>query len=259
MEETNERGIVAIIMAGGLGSRMNSDTPKVLHKIYKIPMIVHILIKLQEFKKIRDLKQIFIIVGKYKDEIKSTIEKYIKIPYITYVDQYDPKGTGHAIQCCSNELLNYKDSDAIILSGDVPLFSTISMNHLVSNLNKARIVTTEIENPAGYGRIITNNNIFERIKENNDCTIDELDIKKVNCGIYAFNVEVLLKWISEIKNNNSKGEYYLTDIVELIKNGENTEIDILEISTEKQYEIMGVNTPEQLKNLEEKFIKSLSK
>jgi len=253
-----EKDIVAIIMAGGLGARMNSDIPKVLHKIYKIPMIVHILLKLKEFRNIRNLKQILIVVGKYKEQIQNIIEEFIELPYITYIEQCDPKGTGHAIKCCSNELIKYKHCDVIILSGDVPLFSTLYMDLLTKNLNKARIVITELENSNGYGRIIINNKKFEKIKEQNDCMNEELYINKVNCGIYSFNVEILLKWISFIKNNNSQGEYYLTDIVELIKIGENIDIDMLEIPTQKQYQIMGVNTIKQLEELEIIFIKSLS-
>jgi bifunctional N-acetylglucosamine-1-phosphate-uridyltransferase/glucosamine-1-phosphate-acetyltransferase GlmU-like protein len=250
-----ERDIVAIIMAGGLGTRMNSNIPKVLHNICSIPMIVHIIFNLQEFSKYRNLKQICIIVGKYKEEIKTTIENYVKLPYITYIEQNEPKGTGHAIKCCSDCLLQYKDCDSIILSGDVPLFSYSSMISLTNNLNKARIVITEVDNPTGYGRIVINNNIFVRIKEHNECSTEELKIKKINCGIYSFNVEILLKWINCIKNDNSKKEYYLTDIIELIQFGEKIDIDTFEISTENQHEIMGVNTIEQLHILEEKFLK----
>ena len=76
------------------------------------------------------------------------------------------------------------------------------MGHYTKNLNKARIVITELENSNGYGRIIINNKKFEKIKEQNDCINEELYINKVNCGIYSFNVEILLKWISFIKNNN---------------------------------------------------------
>jgi bifunctional UDP-N-acetylglucosamine pyrophosphorylase/glucosamine-1-phosphate N-acetyltransferase len=250
------RDLVAIIMAGGLGTRMNSNTPKVLHSICSIPMIVHVLLNLEEFSKYKNLRQILIVVGKYKEEIKTTIEKYVTIPNLTYIEQADPKGTGHAIKCCSDCLSQYKDCDSIILSGDVPLFSHFSMSSLTYNLNKARIVITEMDNPAGYGRIVINNNTFVRIKEHNDCSAEELQIKKVNCGIYSFNVEILLKWIHFIKNNNSKEEYYLTDIIELIKCGENIDIETYEISPEKQHEIMGVNTIDQLRILETKFLQS---
>jgi bifunctional N-acetylglucosamine-1-phosphate-uridyltransferase/glucosamine-1-phosphate-acetyltransferase GlmU-like protein len=248
-----EKDIVAIIMAGGLGSRMNSNIPKVLHKLNKLPLIVHILLNLEVFSKRINLKQILIVVGKYRVEIQNTIEEYIKLPYITYVQQDEPKGTGHAVKCCSNELLKYNDCDVIVLSGDVPFFSPQSMFLLTQDLNNVKIVVTEMENPHGYGRIITDNYRFLRIKEHNDCSIDELNIQKVNCGIYSFNVNILLKWISNIKNNNAKEEYYLTDIIELIKEGENIDIEMIEIPIDKHYEILGINTIEQLEMLERTF------
>lgn len=244
-----EKDIVAIIMAGGLGSRMNSNIPKVLHKLNQLPMIVHILLNLKEFRKYRNLKQILIVVGKYKVEIQKTIEEFIILPYVTYIDQDEPKGTGHAVKCCSNELLKYNDCDVIVLSGDVPFFSPQSMQLLTQNLNNVRIVVTKLENPNGYGRIITDDGKFLHIKEHNDCSIEELKIQTVNCGIYSFNVNTLLKWISYIKNNNSKEEYYLTDIIQLIKEGENINIEMIDMPTDKHYEIMGVNSIDQLETL----------
>jgi bifunctional UDP-N-acetylglucosamine pyrophosphorylase/glucosamine-1-phosphate N-acetyltransferase len=117
-------------------------------------------------------------------------------------------------------------------------------------MNKVKIVTTNIDNPNGYGRIVTDNGKFVRIKEHNDCSREELEIKTVNCGIYSFEVDILLKRVPEIKNDNSKGEYYLTDIIEIIKNGENIDIEMVGIPHDKQYEITGVNTVEQLNSLE---------
>jgi len=256
MNTTNKTKVVAIIMAGGLGTRMNSTVPKVLHKLLGKPMIMHIIYNLLDLGRYYHLQNIFIVVGKYKEQIKAEIEKYITIPSITYIDQPAALGTGHAIQCCSFSLLKYTDTKTIILSGDVPMFSLKSMRALLNDVNKARIVVTDFENPHGYGRIILRNGgcgEFEKIIEHNDCTYDELLVQKVNCGIYAFDTNVLLKWLPHLQNNNSKKEYYLTDIVELIKSGENVEIELCEIHHNNQYEIMGVNTPEQLKHLEELF------
>ena len=106
-----------IIMAGGLGKRMNSSLPKVLHLINNKPMIVNII----ETVLMLNLNQIFIIVGKFKDIIQTTIEKYIVSDLIEYVIQEEPLGTGHAIQCCYNNLLLNHNLKTLILSGDVPL------------------------------------------------------------------------------------------------------------------------------------------
>jgi UDP-N-acetylglucosamine diphosphorylase/glucosamine-1-phosphate N-acetyltransferase len=245
-----EEELLVIIMAGGLGSRMNSDIPKVIHKLNGIPLIVHILNSLEIFSKRKVVKQIFIVVGKYKEIIKNTIEQFINLSNITYIEQKEPLGTGHAIMCCTKELENYYQSNVMILSGDVPLFSVDSMTKLTDKVEIARITTTELLDPTGYGRVIMRENKFIKIIEHNECSNDELKITKVNCGIYVFNIKCLLKWLPYIINNNAKGEYYLTDIIELIKKGENMNIETFELPSERQFEIAGINTIQQLNELE---------
>lgn len=261
-----DKDLVVIIMAGGLGTRMNSEFPKVIHKLNGIAMINYVIknvLQLYE-NKFFNLKKIYIVVGKYKQQIKEAIDEYFndnKIInnhnnwLIDYVNQYIPFGTGHAIQCCVSELRKYKNSNTLILSGDVPLFSTQSMCNLLNNINKIKIVVANIKNPHGYGRIITKNHIFDRIVEHNDCNSQQLTISKINCGIYAINTEILCKWIFEINNHNSKGEYYLTDIVEIIKRGENINIDLYELPAEQNIEITGINTITQLNELEFLLVK----
>jgi bifunctional UDP-N-acetylglucosamine pyrophosphorylase/glucosamine-1-phosphate N-acetyltransferase len=211
-------------------------------------MINHILHNLQ---KLKNIKQILIVVGKYRNQIQQAIESEVdlNLSNITYVNQLEALGTGHAIQCCISELIKYPNSNTLILSGDVPMFSTNSMINLINNLDKARIVITTNNNPTGYGRIIINDDKFERIVEQNDCTDEQLSILKVNCGIYSFNTEILCKWLPFITNNNKKHEYYLTDIVEIIKREENTEIELYDLPTEKIIEVIGVNTISQLNEL----------
>jgi bifunctional UDP-N-acetylglucosamine pyrophosphorylase/glucosamine-1-phosphate N-acetyltransferase len=227
---------------------MESDIPKVIHKLAGLPMINHILHNLQ---KLKNIKQILIVVGKYRNQIQQAIESEVdlNLSNITYVNQLEALGTGHAIQCCISELIKYPNSNTLILSGDVPMFSTNSMINLINNLDKARIVITTNNNPTGYGRIIINDDKFERIVEQNDCTDEQLSILKVNCGIYSFNTEILCKWLPFITNNNKKHEYYLTDIVEIIKREENTEIELYDLPTEKIIEVIGVNTISQLNEL----------
>jgi UDP-N-acetylglucosamine diphosphorylase/glucosamine-1-phosphate N-acetyltransferase len=244
------KDLVVIIMAGGLGTRMESNIPKVIHKLGGIPMINHILRNLQKLGTTINLKQILIVVGKYRNQIQEAIEDDIIMSNITYVNQPEALGTGHAVQCCINELSKYPNSNTLILSGDVPMFSTCSMFNLVNNLYKTRIIITTNENPTGYGRIIMKDGKFERIVEHNDCTAEQLNILKVNCGIYAFNTEVLCKWLPFINNNNKKHEYYLTDIVEIIKREENIEIELYDLPAEKMVEVIGVNTIAQLNELE---------
>jgi UDP-N-acetylglucosamine diphosphorylase/glucosamine-1-phosphate N-acetyltransferase len=244
------KDLVVIIMAGGLGTRMESNIPKVIHKLGGIPMINHILRNLQKLATTINLKQILIVVGKYRNQIQEAIEDDLLMSNITYVNQPEALGTGHAVQCCINELSKYPNSNTLILSGDVPMFSAGSMFNLVNNLDKARIIITTNDNPTGYGRIIIKDGKFERIVEHNDCTPKQLNILKVNCGIYAFNTEILCKWLPFINNNNKKHEYYLTDIVEIIKREENIEIELYDLPAEKMVEVIGVNTVIQLNELE---------
>ena len=246
-----DKSIVAIIMAGGLGKRMESNTPKVLHKVGGIPMINHILLNLKKISTSVNLEKVIIVVGKYKDQIKNTIEELVDLPKIVYVMQEVPQGTGHAIMCCKNELLEHPDSDVLILSGDVPLLSTYTMQKLLNMKSDVKLIITKMDDPTGYGRIVINNGKFEKIVEQKDCSKQELRIAEVNGGIYCIKSNLLCKYFSYLRNDNNQCEYYLTDIIEIIKRHEKINIDMLEIENKKKYEIIGVNTAQQLLELEE--------
>jgi UDP-N-acetylglucosamine diphosphorylase/glucosamine-1-phosphate N-acetyltransferase len=252
------KSIVAIIMAGGLGKRMESNIPKVLHKVGKIPMINHILLNLKTISASINLEKVIIVVGKYKDQIKDTIEELIDLPKIVYVMQEVPQGTGHAIMCCKNELLEHPHSDVLILSGDVPLLSTYTMQNLLNMKSDVKLIITKMDDPTGYGRIVINNGKFEKIVEQKDCSKQELEIVKINGGIYCIKSNLLCKYLSYLQNDNNQREYYLTDIIEIIKRHEKIDVDMLEIENEKKYEIIGVNTAQQLLELEE-LIKKIEK
>jgi hypothetical protein len=129
------------------------------------------------------------------------------------------------------------------------------MYELIQNTNKVKIMTTELENSSGYGRIIELHSEFLKIKEEKDCLPEEKLIKKINCGIYSFNTEILCKYLPYLNNNNSQNEYYLTDIIEIIKMNEKIKVDMFNIPNNKHHEIMGINTKEQLLELE-KFMKN---
>lgn len=237
---------LVIIMAGGLGKRMNSNVPKVLHNICGKPMLVHVIHQ----AKLLSPKKILIVVGKYKDLIEKTLHEHIPFDKIEFILQPEPLGTGNAIQCCRDELLKYNDANVIILSGDTPLLQYTTINNMLIDFNVAKIVTTNMLVPTGYGRIVQQNDIFDKIVEEKDCSIEQKLIKMVNCGVYVFNSNILCKYLPLLTNQNAQNEYYLTDIIELIKNGENIGIDLYDIPKERQMEIMGVNTIEQLTELE---------
>jgi bifunctional N-acetylglucosamine-1-phosphate-uridyltransferase/glucosamine-1-phosphate-acetyltransferase GlmU-like protein len=243
-----QRNLV-LIMAGGLGKRMNSDLPKVLHELNGLPLIVHVV---KSALQMDTTSIIYIIVGKYREQIEKTINThFVNSDYIRYINQPEPLGTGHAIQCCLPVLQQYnQNSRVLILSGDVPFFSIQSMREVMNNQFAATIVATQMEEPYGYGRIIQSP---IQIVEEKDCTNEEKLIKLVNCGIYAFENEFLCQNLPKINNNNAQQEYYLTSIF----SGGEGKVGLFEIPAEKQYEVCGINTPEQLEEMRSKTINNL--
>ena len=146
-----EKGLVTIIMAGGLGKRMNSNIPKVLHMVNNKPM----LLKVIETAVSMNSEKIFVVVGYFKDQIQRTLSMYMDITKLCFVEQKEALGTGHAILCSLPYLTEYKENkDILILSGDVPLINKSSLKILLDNKNLACLITTEYEIPTGYGRII---------------------------------------------------------------------------------------------------------
>lgn len=243
--------MIVLIMAGGLGKRMESDLPKILHHVVcpsnisiTMPMIIHVIntsIKL-------GVNKIYVIVGIYKDIIKKTIENYIGInDLIEYVIQEPALGTGHAIKCSLPLITEFLNEKALILSGDVPLISLSTLKNLDGDVNK--ILITELSEPFGCGRILFNDQQkIIGIKEEKDCNDDEKKIKFVNCGIYQINVIDLINLIPLINNNNKSNEYYITDIIHLmIQNLIPIETFVLEKHC--QYEIKNVNTKKDLDEL----------
>ena len=244
------KDLIVIIMAGGLGKRMNSELPKVLHLVDKKPMLLILLEKCLMLKP----KKIMVVVGKYKNIIETTLNNYISLENIEFINQPEAKGTGDAIKCCRESLMNYNDHKVLVLSGDVPLVSLETMLNAVRDLNKCKIIISKYDNPFGLGRILLKDSKFVRIIEEKDCIEEQKKINLVNTGIYAFNSDILCKYLHLIKNNNSQREYYLTDIIEIIKINENIDIDMFEISSDKKYELIGVNTEQQLLDLNNLYI-----
>ena len=245
--EASKKDLIVIILAGGMGKRMQSDLPKVLHHIGNEPMIVKVI---KQAKQLNPTK-IVIVVGQYRDIIQSTISKYVPLSSIEFIVQSIPMGTGHALQCCHNFLLQHTYSKVLILSGDVPLITAQTMQGLiVAEQSGCSIMTTHLQDPAGYGRIVIDQHgFFQEIVEEKDCTEEQREITEVNCGIYLFDCIQLCKYLPKLEKNNSQGEYYLTDIIRFIHHYEHARVHRLCIPQEKQIEIMGVNTPEQLAQL----------
>ena len=239
-------------MAAGEGKRMNSSIPKVLHLFKGTPMLIRIILEVMKL----NISKIIIVTGKYDLLIKETINNYniydrfenkINTNIIHFVQQKNPCGTGDAIKCT---LEHYNDNeDVLILNGDMPLVSANLLNDFINyRLNQNKIMVAKLDNPYGYGRIIQDKTLIG-IKEEKDCSTDEKLINTINVGIYYFNSFYLKKYIPMINNHNQQKEYYLTDIIKIIISEKHI-IDTYCINENLKYQIMGVNTQDELHNLE---------
>ena len=232
--------LAVVILAAGKGTRMNSELPKVLHEINGVSMIETVI---NTAKKLNPEK-IIAIVGYKKELVKATLQSQ----EIDFAIQSEQKGTAHAVQQCDNQLMDFS-GNVLVLSGDVPRITenTLSsfINLHISNNSKASLISTNFENPFGYGRIVRDENkCFSKIVEQKDANKAEQLISEINSGIYIFDSETLFEKIYLIKNKNVQKEYYLTDIFNYI---DENKISIL--LTENNNEIYGINTIEQLKDL----------
>ena len=236
-----------VIMAGGLGKRMQSTIPKVLHMLQHKPMLVHVIERSRQLNP----EKIYIIVGKYKNVIEGTLRTYVNMNNIEFVYQHEALGTGHAIQCALPFLCE-QNNKILILSGDVPLLTSQTMNNMITE-SLVSLLAASVDNPTGYGRIVQEENRFIKIVEEKDTSDDEKNIKIINAGVYCFDSQLLCKYLPKLNNNNAQNEYYLTDIFEIILNNENVDVDVVVLPANKTIEITGINTKEQLEELENKL------
>ena len=240
-------GFVVTILAAGEGKRMRSDLPKVLHIFNGKPMLVRIL----EVVHTLSPDKIIIVTGRHHKQIINTLSRYIDIFGIIFVEQYEPLGTGHAVRYC---LDHYENIDRVlILNGDMPLLSRTVIENLMkkSNSHDGAIVVARLDNPTGYGRIVYEEDKLAAIVEEASCTEYQKKIDIVNVGIYLFTGEVLKRYIPNISNDNSKKEYYLTDIIkDLYEYSIGFRITTVLLESDENIMIRGVNTPEELAELE---------
>lgn len=229
--------VSAIILAAGEGTRMKSKTPKVLHNLLGKPLVVNVIDRTREL----GIEEVIIVIGHGADKIKESLGEKCK-----YALQEKQLGTGHAVMQAIPYLSN-SSKYTLLLYGDTPLITSDSLRKLLDihqqQDNKATVITSFLDNPTGYGRIIrADNDDIEGIVEEKDANPEQKKIKEVNSGMYCFDTETLVKYINAIKNNNAQGEYYITDILEIIRK-EGYRVGALIIDEE---EIKGINNRVQL-------------
>jgi len=236
----NHSNLRICILAAGKGTRMNSNLPKVLHKINNKTLLQFVI----ETSESLNPAEIILIVGYKKEAVINSVNKFnLSLAY-----QNEQRGTAHAIMQCKEHLKN-KSGKTLILSGDVPLISKNTLKNLIKvhddNKSLGSLISANIENPTGYGRIIRNsNNIFTKIVEHKDANEKELMVNEINSGIYIFETKTLMEKINLVKNSNNQNEFYLTDIFNFINSNK-----ISIYNTKKINEINGINTLKQLEQL----------
>jgi UDP-N-acetylglucosamine diphosphorylase/glucosamine-1-phosphate N-acetyltransferase len=236
---SRHRSLGVVILAAGQGKRMKSSLPKVLHKVAGRPMVSHVIERAKQLM----TDKIVIVVGNQKSQVINELAD----DDIIFVEQKVRLGTGHAVLQTKGEFEDF-DGDILILSGDVPLITQMSLDkllgkHYVSNAAPT-VLTAIFENPFGYGRIIRNKNgSLDRIVEEKDCSHDQRSIHEINAGTYVFESKQLFQWLPEVDCENVQNEYYLPDVLPLIKAGGGV-IALEQINDIR--EIAGINTQEQL-------------
>lgn len=232
-----------IILAAGQGTRMRSNLPKVLHPVGGKAMLQHVIDACRELHGDR----MAVIYGHGGDQVKAAIPD----THIQWVEQAEQKGTGHAVAQAAGHIQD--DDDVVIAYGDVPLISASTLNALASALQNADLVvlTTQLSNPFGYGRIVRSaENNVQKIVEEKDADDEVRKIQEVNTGFIAAKGKQLKTWLQAITPNNAQGEYYLTDCVELAV-AEGAVVDA--VICENPMEVQGVNNRMQQAELERAY------
>lgn len=202
----------AIILAAGKGTRMKSKLYKVLHPVCGEPMVEHIMNRVTETKP----NEIITVVGHGAQKVKEQVGDRSK-----YVLQKEQLGTGHAVMQAA-EFLKGKKGTTLVISGDTPLLTSATLDHLFeyhqAKNASATILTAHTEDPSGYGRILRDRvGIVDKIVEQKDATAEEAQVKEINTGTYCFDNELLFEALADLNTDNAQGEYYLTDIIEILK------------------------------------------
>ena len=231
----------ALILAAGQGKRIKSDLPKVLHKVCGKEMVNHVIDTLRK----GNVEDINVIIGKGAELVKENT----KSRNVSYSLQEEQLGTGHAVKCAIDFLKNKKGTVAVF-NGDSPLIQEETIKELFKahkeSGNSATILTSILDDASGYGRIIRNENEVLKIVEHKDCNEEELKVKEINSGMYCFEIESLVECLDNLSNDNSQGEYYLTDVIGMMKE-KNQKVGALVINHE---ETLGVNSRVQLAEVE---------
>jgi bifunctional UDP-N-acetylglucosamine pyrophosphorylase / glucosamine-1-phosphate N-acetyltransferase len=228
--------IAVAILAAGKGTRMKSSLPKVLHPLGGRSLVERVLMSATDLKPSRSL----VIVGYEADQVRSDLQAQ---PHVEFIEQTQQLGTGHAVQQILPHLEGF-DGDLLVLNGDVPLLRPQTLQNLLqthqANGNAATILTAQLDNPTGYGRVFCDqNNRLQEIIEHRDCTPEQRQNQRINAGIYCFRWSALAEVLPRLTADNDQQEYYITDAINYLE-------PVMVVDAEDEQEILGINDRKQL-------------
>ena len=246
------RPVSAVVLAAGEGTRMRSATPKVLHPLCGRPMLLHVIDALQALP----LERIVVVVGHAAEHVTKTLQEQVtgRVP-VEFVEQHKQRGTGDAVSVAltaNASDLDLDDEDLIIVMGDAPLLRAETLAMLATEHRHAdaaaSLLTARVSDPTGYGRIVRDaQGRVDRIIEQADADPDELEIDEINPSIYCFRRGFLAPALRRLSPENAQGEYYLTDVVEVLRQAGHV---VLGVEADDPTEAVGVNDRAQLAEAE---------
>lgn len=247
------RNVASIILAAGKGTRMKSDKAKVTFPLAGKSLVTRVV----ETSLKVNCKKIVVIVGYKKEDVVACIPQNSALDFC---EQKDQLGTGHAVMMAENSLKNF-DGEVFILCGDVPLLKAETLNEMLKTHYSAKasctVLTMVLDDPGKYGRMVRDeNNQIMKIVEYKDANNKQRSIQEINTGIYCFDCKSLFEALKKVDNKNEQHEYYLTDVLEIFYK-ENKKIEGIELRDLS--EAAGVNSQEQLSELEMAFYDSINK
>ncbi len=228
-----------VILAAGQGKRMHSDLPKVLHQLAGMPLLAHVITAARALKPTR----IVVVYGHGGERVR---EAFAADADVAWVRQEPQLGTGHALM----QAVPLLDDTAptLVLYGDVPLIRPVTLQRLIGAAGEGvGLLTVELDDPDGYGRIVRSRGKVTRIVEHKDATDKQLEIREINTGIMVLPTARLKAWLTALKNNNAQKEYYLTDVIAAAVK---SRVAVGTAGSDIDWETTGVNSKAQLAELE---------
>ncbi len=235
--------VAVLVLAAGEGTRMKSDLAKVLHEVGGRTMIRRVIDTVRGV----GADKILVVIGHQAEAVKRELSD----EGVEFVLQTERLGTGHAVMTAEPRLDGFRGT-LVVLNGDTPLLETGTLEDFITHHrkagNSATVLSALLDDPSGYGRIVRDGaGLFERIVEHKDATEEQRDIKEINSGIFCFECPDLFSALKRLDRRNVQGEYYITDVMGILKE-QGKLVDAF--TSDRREEIIGINDVEQLEAAE---------